>query len=259
MFKKHSLFAKTAVSAALIAGLSLPVSSFAGHRGHGHDRNSSAVTVYFTRHAEKKTTLVETGANTVNYADSPEAGTFIGSNYDEYCGNEKCGEELNAFGLVRAELLANWFARIGVVNKLDAVYSSHKLRTYQTVAPTAEAAGLEVIQLPAGGTELSPEGTSASECPTITAILSAEPGSTLLVSGHSGTLYDIMGDGNSDCAGLGLLTDDDASSDQFPKDAKGKVANFGDIWKVTINDGAAKLKWRVNLDTTSLKVVDFTR
>lgn len=261
MIQKSAFFVRSAVSAALLAGLGLPMSSVAGnnHQNHGNRPSSNAVTVYFTRHGEKQTTLVDTGTAADNYATEPDAGVFLGKNFDEYCGNEKCGEELNAFGLVRAELLADWFARLGVVNKLDAVYSSHKLRTYQTVAPTAEAAGLEVMQLPADGTELSPEGTTASECPTINAILSAAPGSTLLVAGHSGTLYDIMGDGNSDCAGLGLLTDNDASSDQFPKDSKGKVANYGDIWKVTVSGGVAKLDWRVNLDTVALRVVDYAR
>jgi hypothetical protein len=115
------------------------------------------------------------------------------------------------------------------------------------------------MQLPADGTELSPEKTTPSECPTLDAIRNAAPGDTLLIAGHSGTLYDIMGDGNDDCAGLGLLTDEDPSSNRFPKDEKGKVADFGDVWKVVIRNGVAKFKFRVNLDTTRLKVVNRTR
>ena len=122
--------------------------------------------------------------------------------------------------------------------------------------PTAVALGLEVEQYPVDATELSPQGTSKSECPTIEAILSANPGDTLLVAGHSGTLYDIMGDGNDDCAGLGLDTSD---ADAFPKDEDGKVRDFGDLWFVEIKRGRVKLKERINLQPVELKVVSRAR
>ena len=63
-----------------------------------------------------------------------------------------------------------------------------------------------------------------------------------------------MGDGNSDCDGLGLLTDADPSSERFPKKSNGKVRDFGDVWKVVIRDGVAKFRYRVNLDTDRLRV-----
>jgi len=210
------------------------------------------ITVYFTRHAEKKTTTESLGDATQVYNDSN--GPSKGDNRDDVCGTSKCAEELNVRGLQRANLLAEWFTRRGVTRTLDAVYSSHKKRTYQTVLPTAIVADLDVMQLPADGTELNPEKTTPSECLTISAILNTTPGDTILVAGHSGTLYDIMGDGNDECEGLGLLTDNDPSSARFPKDEDGKVADFGDVWKVVIRNGVAKFRYRVNLDTDRLRV-----
>lgn len=236
---------------------------------NGYD-NDRPITVYFTRHAEKETTTYELGSATSTYELIWSGEDFDvtppledngdpskGKNRNDVCGGDKCAEELNALGLARADLLADWFSHHRVTHKLDAVYSSHKERTRQTVAPTAAAAGLTVQQLPSDGTELEPEGTSSSECLTLDAIANAASGDTLLIAGHSGTLYDIMGDGNDTCAGLGLLKDDDASSNRFPKDAKGKVADFGDIWKVTIHNGTARFKYRVNLQPKALRINNY--
>ncbi len=247
-FLNNSLLASTVAAATLLGAAIIPVAA------HANGSSNRPITVYFTRHAEKKTTTIELGTATQTYNDT--AGPSKGKNRDDVCGTAKCAEELSDRGLHRAMLLADWFARKGVVNKLDAVYSSHKLRTLQTVEPTATVAGLAVVQLPADSTELNPEKTTLSECPTLDAIINTAPGDTILVAGHSGTLYDIMGDGNDNCAGLGLLTDDDPSSNRFPKDSKGKVADYGDIWKVVIRNGVARFKYRVNLDTTKLKVIN---
>ncbi len=234
-------FIKTLVPvAALLVAATASTSVLATDNNWGHDNRP--VTVYFTRHAEKQTVLKDLGDG----------------NFMEDCGTSKCNEELNAKGEERAELLADWFFRRGVAYELDAVYATHKQRTQQTVAPTADVADLPVIVL-GGESDLSPESTTPSECPTIEAILSTPPGDTILVAGHSGTLYDIMGDGNDDCTGLGLLTDSDPSSHRFPKRDDGKVRDFGDIWKVSIRNGVAKFRYRVNLDFTRLNVVDRAR
>lgn len=243
-----TLVLHSTMAATLLLTAYVPVTA----QADGNYNSNRPITVYFTRHAEKKTTTIDLGTATTVYNDSE--GSSKGKNRDDECGTSKCAEELDARGLHRANLLADWFARRGIVNKLDAVYSSHKRRTYQTVLPTATIAGLEVQQLPVDGTELNPESTTPSECLTIEAILNASPGDTLLVAGHSGTLYDIMGDGNSDCAGLGLLTDADPSSNRFPKNDDNKVADFGDVWKVVIRNGVAKFRYRVNLDTDRLRV-----
>lgn len=161
--------------------------------------------------------------------------TSAGDTLDEVCGASKCAEELSDLGLLRADLLRGWMTEYSVVEHLTAVYSSHKRRTFQTVEPTAIAAGLDVVQFPEGGTELDPEGTSASICPTVAAILNGTAGSTLMVSGHTGTLYKIMDGGNADeCAGLGIDTSD---ASIFPKDEDGKIPKnqFGDVWTVYID------------------------
>lgn len=250
-----------AVAATFVAAAIIPASASADYYGY-HNR---PITIYFTRHAEKQTTTVSLGDASSTYelewtgdvADTTmlnNGETSKGDNLDQVCGAVKCAEELSSLGLKRADLLADWFSRRGIAHRLDAVYSSHKERTRQTVAPTADVAGLSVVQLPIGGTELEPEKTGSTECPTLDAIANANPGDTLLIAGHSGTLYDIMGDGNDDCVGLGLLTDDDASSNRFPKDDDGKVADFGDIWKVTIRNGEARFNYRVNLQPKALRI-----
>ena len=272
--------AASAVAAALLASTAALGAQAAGH-------GQRPVTVYFTRHAEKKTTTVALGDATTTYElewsgdDFTTAAPGIGDdgapndptaskgdNLDEVCGESKCAEELNALGLLRAELLADWFERHGITRQVDAVYSSHKYRTYQTVAPIAADAGLEVIRLPEGASELQPESTTPSECLTLDAIANARAGDTLVVAGHSGTLYDIMGDGNGNCAGLGLrnedgtpLTDDSPSSERFPKVESGKnagkVRDFGDIWKVQVYPNGARFAYRVNLQPKVLFVDDY--
>ncbi len=152
-------------------------------------------------------------------------------------------------------MLADWFDGLEITSEIDAVYSSHKVRTYQTVEEIAARAGVTVAQLPSDGEELEPEGTGSSECPTVDAILATSAGDTIVVAGHSGTLYDIMGAGNDDCAGLGLDTADDL---RFPKDEDGKVRDFGDVWKVTVENGQATFAWRKNLQFASLVVDNAT-
>ena len=259
---KTNLLASGTLAAALLATLA-PATAQATYRGHHGER---PITVYFTRHAEKKTSTTSIGDATSAYeliytGDEAEAiGTNQtpldkGKNRDDVCGEDKCAEELNAFGLERAELLESWFTRHGITRRLDKVISSHKRRTFQTVDPTAVQAGLTVMQFPVGGTELEPEGTTASECPTIAAILDSNPGDTVLVAGHSGTLYDIMGDGNDDCDGLGL---DTSNERRFPVDAKGKVRDFGDVWKVVIYPNVTRFAYRVNLQPKKLFVENFS-
>lgn len=234
------------------------------------ESQSKPVTVYFTRHAEKKTTTTPLGIATQLYQlpntdESPVGlgptsdGTPIGNSSDEVCGVSTCAEELSDKGLQRANLLASWFLQRRVVRTLDAVYASHKLRTYQTVLPTATLADLDVIQLPFGATELAPESTKPSVCATVDAIINTPPGDTILVAGHSGTLYDIMGEGNNECNGLGLLTDNEPGSHRFPKDSEGKIPDYGDVWKVVIRNGAARFIYRVNLEATQLSVIDRAR
>ena len=216
-------------------------------------RGDGLVEVYFTRHAEKMTQLAE-------QAD----GSFV-----EVCGEVNCAEVLNAEGELRAELLAEGFAETGLTDRLTHAFSSHKIRTRQTIERIAAEAGLTgdvdknqgdgIQEFPvfnADGefaTELDPEGTSASEAPTIEALLSLPAGSVALVAGHSGTLYDIMaGLGLPDVCGADTL--ETCDQDRYPAKDDGKVRNFGDVWKITIENGSPTFVYRVNLQPLELQV-----
>ena len=203
---------------------------------------SADVTVYLTRHAEKQTVLEEVEGS---------EGVLA-----EVCGEDKCAEELNPLGKMRAKLLADWFEAEGITENVTHVFSSHKKRTLQTVQEIAADAGLSndkdmvadgVQQLPAmNTTELDDgtgsEGTKATVAPTVAALKALEDGSVAVVAGHSGTIYKII-------EGLGV---DTSSEEAFPRDVRkgkeGKVPTFGDVWKLMIDEnGKATFESRVNL------------
>ncbi len=242
------------LGAIFISSASLPSVSFAGE---GYLPNRTII--YFTRHAEKQTSTVDLGA-ALNLPDNADGEPInIGKNRDDLCGDSKCAEQLSDFGLVRAQLLADWFDRKGITEDITHVFASHKTRTRQTVEEIAMRAGLNndddlisdgVQQLPADGMELNPQSTGPSEQPTIDALYLLEPGDVAVVAGHSGTLYDIF-------EGLNIDTSDNGD---FPKDTRpgkeGKVRDYGDVWKIIIRNGEAKFKWRKNLQPTRLRVVE---
>lgn len=221
--------------------------------------NDDDVEIYFTRHAEKMTQLAE-----------QEDGSLL-----TVCGTDKCAEVLNAKGELRAMLLADIFKNAGITSRLTHAFSSHKIRTRQTIEMITADAGLsgDVDKYPDDGiqeypvmnaestdfaTELDPESTSPSKAPIISALLNLEAGSVALVAGHSGTLYDII-------AGLGLTdvclktTVDSCNQDRYPVNAKVKVKNFGDLWKITLQGGVAEFVYRVNFQPTVLSLVDITQ
>ena len=242
------------LGATLLGATSLPSQTLASE-----GTMPNRVVIYFTRHAEKQTTTVDLGA-ALTLPDNADGDPLnIGSNRDDLCGDSKCAEELSDLGSTRAQLLADWFDRRGITDDVTHVFSSHKVRTRQTVEEIAMRAGLNndddllsdgVQQLPAGGTELNPQSTGPSEQPTIDAIHLLEPGDVAVIAGHSGTLYDIF-------EGLNIDTSDNGD---FPKDTRpgneGKVRDYGDVWKIVVRNGEAKFKWRKNLQPTRLRVVD---
>ncbi|NND91237.1 MAG: hypothetical protein HKN42_10265, partial [Granulosicoccus sp.] len=70
---------------------------------------------------------------------------------------------------------------------------------------------------------------------------------------HSSTLYDIM-------AGIGLMdvcleeTVGTCDQTRYPIDDSIKVKNFGDLWKVTLENGIADFAYRVNLQPKQLDI-----
>jgi len=214
--------------------------------------NNNRIVVYFTRHAEKETQLM-----------ALEDGKFM-----EICGLTKCAEILNAKGELRAELLAEWFEKRGIMQRLTHAFSSHKQRTRQTIEPTvsravdvydrplplsadtytdADGNADFIQQLPDNGLELAPESTSSSEDLTVSALRNLPGGSVALVAGHSGTIYDIF-------EKLGVNTDD--NEELFPKDTRpgkeGKVPTFGDIWKLVLRGDRVRVSYRINLQPQKL-------
>lgn len=149
---------------------------------------------------------------------------------------------LSPEGRARALLLARRFRDAGITH----VFSTHKLRTLQTVRPTAADHDLEVEQIPRPGTllegvEVVNQGTSTSDSikPMIEALLSVPAGSVVLAAGHSSTLFAVM-------AGLGVpVADEDdpceegkpsrlpcAGKDCFP-------GGFDNLWTVTLSRRSA--------------------
>ena len=110
---------------------------------------------------------------------------------------------LDPDGVIRSDRLADVFGR----TELTHVFSSHKMRAFETVNPTATAHGLTVSQLPALGSTLPTgetvdEDTSTGESlqPVIDAINDLPGGSRVLVAGHSATVLAIQ-------AGIGVRVD----------------------------------------------------
>ena len=238
---KHRHTTKRAVaiaSAALFSATLMPVAAIAGQ----------GVTVYFTRHAEKMTELMQTAP-----------GKFM-----EICtqDREDCAEVLNPVGELRAKLLADYFDRRNITVRLTNVFSSDKQRTRQTVAEIAERTGLsnDTDQMSGDGVQQLPadvndefSSNSISVQPTVDALLSLPPGSVAVVAAHSGTIYRIFGGQDTDGSG-GLGIDTTQNSRDFPKGSDGKVPDFGDLWKVVIRNGHGRLKKRVQLVIDKLRV-----
>ena len=173
---------------------------------------------------------------------------WTGQSLDQVCGlppNDNCARELSDLGLLRADLFANWADKEGIVRKLNYIFATNKRRNFQTVEPTAIMAELEIESYPVNATELDPENpgrAGSSVCPIVQAIHDAPMGSTILVTGNTGTIYPTIGDGNEECDGLGVDTSDPTD---FPRDDRGRVPGdqFGNVWKVEINKkGVARFK-----------------
>lgn len=255
--KKLTNLAKIVLISAITVA-AIPTTSYAAS---DTEMSKDSVVVYFTRHAEKKTQLKES---------EPDSGKFT-----EVCGKDKCAEVLNPEGKLRAELLVKWFESEGITKSLTHAFSSHKIRTRQTIEQITKAAGLTgdvdknandgIQEFPTYNddaktvfaTELAPASTKGSKKPTIKALMALKAGSVALVAGHSGTLYDIMhGIGLTDACTKKNIKAQKCNADRYPFNKKMKVKNFGEIWKVTLKDGKATFNYRKKLDMVKLESVE---
>ena len=218
-------------------------------------------TLYFVRHAEKQTVLLEQGTGT-------------DKKYREDCTYDKqetdcCVEELNKLGELRADELASWFLKEEITDDLTAIFSSHKQRTLQTVQPIADLTGND-LQVEQMGMDcaINPNrpyyecadgctSGSASIDDTLYAIYDPLSGSTILIGAHSGTIYKIMDllDGEyDDYMGDIDLLDNETFPRKEPGESDSKVKGYNNLWKVTIqSSGRFKVKHEV-LDLTLEKI-----
>ena len=75
----------------------------------------------------------------------------------------------------------------GIVDEVTHVFATHKQRTYLTVLPVAEMAGVDVQRFPTSSSdndEVEKLEEEASICPTVQAIKSTTLGSTIVMSSH---------------------------------------------------------------------------
>jgi len=189
--------------------------------------------VYFLRHCEDVPELVG--------SDPSFSVTFNNCNADGSC----CMEVLHPLGRVHATVLADWFEAKKITRTLTHVIASHKIRTRQTVEKIALAAGLGgdldgngtldgtdvdqapgdgVINVPATPAECDPGWTSSASVrqPQIDYLRTLPLGSRAVLCSHSPVLYLVM-------QAFGIDTSD---PEKFPKDSRGRVRGFDNVWVV---------------------------
>ena len=196
--------------------------------------------VYFVRHGEDVPELMG--------SDPSFTVTFNNCNEDGSC----CVEALNPLGRVRAAALADWFESKHIIPTLTHVIASHKLRTRQTVEKIARLAGLGgdlngdgtldgtdvdqapgdgVINIPSTPGECDPGWTSSASVrqPQFDYINTLPVGSRAVVCSHSPVLYPLM-------QAFGIDTSDPL---KFPKDSRGRVSGFNNLWIVELTRATA--------------------
>ena len=176
-----------------------------------NDKQRALKTIYILRHAE----------------------------HNRECNVDKtqCTEWLRPKGIRRVDRLVNYMKENDIINDVTHVFATHLYRTSLTVLPIAELADVSVTTFPKDA-EYSVDVVE-SVCPTLQAVKSTPTNSTIIISGHGRTIYQILSSGvNTKCNGLGL----DTSNNQmiFPKDEDGTLPEddigFSNLWKVSIID-----------------------
>jgi hypothetical protein len=227
---KQNIFKR---SAALLGALMFALPAWADAP---QSESPNSTIVYFVRHGEDTPELI-------NF-DPTITVTFNNCNSDASC----CVEVLNPLGLERATRLADWFKARHITETLTHVIASHKVRTRQTVEKIARAAGLGgdldgdgvldgadvdqapgdgVINVPATPQECDPGFTSSSSArvPQIEYLRALPVGSRAVLCTHSPVMYPLM-------QAFGIDTSDPA---MFPKDSRGRVTGFNNLWIVQLD------------------------
>jgi len=171
--------------------------------------------------------------------------------HNRQCNIDKteCNEWLRPKGIRRVDRLVNYMKENDIINDITHVFATHLYRTSLTVLPIAKLADVNVTTFPKDA-EYSVD-VAESVCSTLDAVRSTPTNSTIIISGHGRTIYQILSTGlNTKCNGLGL----DTSNNQmiFPKDEDGTLPEddigFSNLWKVSIIDDDENEKSVVKLD-----------
>jgi phosphohistidine phosphatase SixA len=193
--------------------------------------------IYFVRHAEDADELVDP-SYTITFNNA------VGSCHETV---------LNPLGKMRAVSLAEWFEARHITKTLTHVIATHKIRTRQTVAPIAQAAGLGgdldgdgildgtdldqapgdgVINVPSFPEECTPGWTSSASVigPQINYLNTLPLGSRAVLCSHSPAVYPIM-------RAFGIDTSDPV---KFPKTGTAnttseRVKGFNNVWAVELS------------------------
>jgi len=177
--------------------------------------------------------------------------------HERECNDDKteCDEWLRPKGIRRADELANYMKENDIINNITHVFASHRPRTYLTVLPVAEMAGVNVTIFPKDA-EYSVNQVE-SVCPTLDSIRVAPMNSTIVVAGHGGTIYKLLSTGYTGddyrCDGLGLDTGNNQTI--YPKDDDSTLPEdeYSNLWKVSIvAEGRVKLDKHVLIDPPKL-------
>ena len=246
MRRRLLIIALTCTAIGLVLASGVGVSPVGPSRLAIADETVEGTIVYFLRHGEDQVALYEPGGSRKSLLR--DCKPYVDDGEIDEC----CLETLNSLGEKRAELLAAWFEAEGIVADVTHMIASHKIRTRQTLQPTADLVGMtgDVDQNPDDGIQQVPafvdecasgfESSKSSRDPMLEAINGLPGGSAAIVCAHSPTLYPMM-----DSLGI-----DTSNPDDFPRRPNGKVKGNNNLWIVAIDgDGNGVL-----LDH---KVVDF--
>jgi len=202
--------------------------------------------IYFVRHGEDSPELVA--------FDPSFSVVFNNCNVGGTC----CEEVLNPIGEERAARLADWFKASHITDTLTHVIASHKIRTRQTVEKIAQFAGLGgdldgdgdldgayidqapgdgVVNVPSTPLECDPGFTSSASAtqPQIDFLRALPVGSRAVVCSHSPVLYPVM-------QAFGIDTSDPV---KFPKDSRGRVSGFNNLWVVQLDMAGGSYQGRL--------------
>jgi len=124
--------------------------------------------------------------------------------HNRQCNIDKteCNEWLRPKGIRRVDRLVNYMKQNDIINDITHVFATHLSRTSLTVLPIAELADDVSVTTYPKDAAYSVDVVE-SVCPTLAAVRNTPSNSTIIISGHGRTIYQILSTGvNTKCNGL---------------------------------------------------------